>query len=124
MKEQLEQYLIAAVEKAADVATWAEGELPSLVEEVLRWYAVYYSANAIIGAALVYLSVKGYMWFNKKYSEARDVFSPPIEVPMTFLVAGGLVSFLFSAAHALNAVKVMVAPRLFLLEYASKLVSG
>lgn len=121
--EILKGYLIKALEATGNVVDKAvdmvQTQAPILVQEVLHWYFAYYLIMfilAIVGLiAMIVIDKKIYKWAQGDID--RIFFS---------CMLGGIVNLVAFAflIHNLNLqwLKIYIAPRLWLIEYAASLV--
>ena len=98
-------------------------QTPLVIKEILYWAfasnAIIFVAAAAVAYGLNYFAnwVKGEDDFNRLFdSDGRSVLWSISKVPGVFIFS--IVAFI----HFLDALKVLVAPRLYLIEYLSQLV--
>jgi len=113
----------AGIEKAVD---FVGAEAPTLIKECLEYYLVFNIINIItMLITLVVLSVVLYKTFNKAkgldYSKHTDLKI------ILFIVSGVLSVMLMGAGHtiqtlALEAIKIKIAPRVFLIEKTREMI--
>lgn len=125
MKEELQQRLIDSADK---IQQWIESteaflteQTPLLVQEVLLYHTFLYgssmAASLVLFVILLWSAKK--MTQNKKRSEEPEFdFGAFI-----FVLLGVLASFISFFVFLVKLTKVLVAPRLFILEYVGGLIS-
>jgi hypothetical protein len=105
----------SAIEQAVDVV---QTQAPILVGEMLTWYFIYNLLLALLGLLLLFAAWKQLAWVHKKVAvDEWDVFAYfPSSIVFGVLVLIG--SILFNVQW----LKIWVAPRLWMIEYAASLV--
>lgn len=122
----LEQVFVDIVNSAAKSAAAAQdflvSEVPQVVQQLLVWHYYYYLilffASLVILIMWAVIDFKIYKWIKARgrYHDLWDVY----------IVGGSLVRFIiiafFAALVNLKWLKILIAPKLYLLEYAVSLV--
>ena len=137
MSEKLENALVEIIEKAnsgLDAATeFVMAELPEVVQQALTWYFVESLIFSIVGLLLLMFSYKAlkiqYDLLYKKDGKLRDWaddgygMSGPAFVysALTVILDAFLIIFAITNALSFTWLKILIAPKLWLIEYASKL---
>lgn len=118
-KEQLLQLVDKAKQVGGDTIAFIQAQAPELVKEILRWQLVSNAMMAIAGLfTLIALIVLCYKCLTKW---DRDFSGPSILVSIASLFAAPFL--LYGLCHGtINAVQVLVAPRLVLLEMLAHLI--
>lgn len=131
MNEELQKQLVSILEAATATASSAKdfvlAELPDVAKQLLLWE---------LWQAVVYLTVLGvlpivalvFLWrWANKYRKKEDTSTENKEacagVTFGVTIVIAVVSSIALVTNILTIVKVLVAPKLFLLEYASKLIN-
>ena len=121
LKDTAEQALIGLIQSVTDAAAFLKGEIPVAVQELLTYYAVWTAAEAVLllcGIGIVvYLARRLWKWCGKEgYREMEQIFGTA-----ALVVAGGFmaVGVVFNISEFL---KITLAPRIWLIEYAASLV--
>lgn len=125
MNEKLQEYLLKLLEKMESGvekgAAFLEGEIPEVIEQVLVWYATYGLIKCLTGFGLLfgawklfrYIQTSIPRWYEEnRYGDWWVLYIAPAVV--------AVISLFFINVQWL---KIWIAPKLWLLEYASKLVS-
>ena len=109
---------VGAVERGAD---WLAGEIPDVVNQLLAWH---FWQSCILAFIFLILCVAVVIGYIKLWKLVENEFDPSIIRIGDGVVATMLLCFLGSSCilTALNALKIAIAPKLYLLEYASSLV--
>ena len=122
MKEQLEQYLLEAVEALKTGAEWVGGEIPLLIQEILIFNGVWAGVLVLIGLVgftLVCVTVKR---MYHEASEKRD--DELLFLAIVVGVIGGIITVVITLMNLHTVLQIVLAPRLYLLEYAGRLLGG
>ena len=135
MNEQINEYLLKYLETLdkgiTNGADFLVGEIPLYIQELLMWYAVKTGIFTLFGAVLLVIGVffiikysgakkdsEGYHVITLTHDDRGDI-SPHILVTTVVAVFYYLVAF---SMMSLDWLQIIVAPRVWLLEYASSLV--
>jgi len=124
--ETLNQALILAINEAANAAEFIKGELPEVVRQLLTWKLWTHGISTAICAFFAFvLPIVCARFFLKEGKRGKwgNECNPAIMVPCGFV---GLLSFIvgfieFSMAMP-KFIQILVAPKVYLLEYAANLV--
>lgn len=118
LQSRAEQVLLDMLNKAADIGEAAVNEIPLAVQELLKWKM----AESIIENLIALLIALSMLWL---YRKAYDVYKdkdlgnhPEIACLAFTAVAWIPVPFLIN----FDWLKIWIAPRVYLLEYAAALV--
>lgn len=113
-----EQVLINMIDKAAEIGSAAVDEIPLVVQELIMYNFVVeltvFLLTVITITTVVLLNVK---YFNRVKEESFDAAGGM--VTMSFIIC--FVLFLVAICH-MDWLKIWLAPRVYLLEYAASLV--
>lgn len=110
---------IGALEKGAD---WLAGEVPEVLQQLLAWHFW----QSIILSVICIIPVIALLCILPKSIEWKDSYGEPTTGAVFYWLFGGFVSILgtvISTINMLNALKIIIAPKLYLLEYAASLIS-
>jgi hypothetical protein len=113
--QRAEEVLLDMVNKAAEIGSAAVDEIPLVVQELLTWKMVESIFYTLVSVAVFYFALRLSKWLRKSVDDLGEVV-----IPIGFLNAAiyGVSIALFS----LDWLKILVAPRLYLLEYAAQLI--
>jgi hypothetical protein len=110
-------YFLEKIEKGADILS---GEVPKIVTEVLRYEAVKSGILSISYVVALYFCYRGY---NKAWEymkrEKMDSTDGPVWLPPLLPVIP-LLCFLYESLF--NFLKIMFAPRIFIIEYLKEFI--
>lgn len=118
-KDNLDEIMEFVKDSIQQAKEFAGDHVPPLIENLITYYSIYHTALTVL---LLLIPFFYWIWFLRAVNNERihedDVGG-----------FGALGFFLlpvfgFGIHHAVEAVKVIVAPRLYLLEYASDIVSS
>ncbi len=116
---ELENVLASAIKDAGgqiDVATeFVVRNMPELIDQAMRWYAVSSFALMVIGFIGVYRCMK----YFKQFKSADDAFEQSPHVLMGYAL--WVVSWMFILFN-FAWIKILIAPKLWLIEFAATLV--
>jgi hypothetical protein len=133
MNEQLQQAMsqiitksLAGIDKAADFMVT---QLPDVIQQLLRWRFVHSLFYFVLGWMLMLISIYGgyrfwrWVFLGWKAREVRDDYGINVALAMS----GGMVHFIFLIMACVNIfnlewVYIWVAPKAWLIEYASKIM--
>lgn len=120
LKEAGTQALLGIIESVTATANFLKGEIPLAVKELLTYYTALYALWFVVCAA----GVCGGVWVFKKCYPKCDPYggSPAPELGC----AGGAIAIIVGAvvgiATLADFLKITLAPRIWLIEYAANLV--
>ena len=121
MNEEFQKYLMSILESTGD---FLSSEIPIIAEQILSFYLavnVFYASVYLLIVAGGLLTVKPLIKYTGDFNCSMDRAT----VRSFYFVIGGFIfgAFLFSALSDIAIIlKIWLAPKLFLLEYASSLV--
>lgn len=121
--EQLAEILKKGLEAAEKTGSFIIEQAPDIIQQLILWKTVQYSASVVIGVFVLYMLWKKYSSDKKKtdYYDSEDYFlENPFRVIIYAVVAAigiGLTSDVY------NLIQIIFAPKIFLIEYASKLLN-
>lgn len=128
--EQLEQraneILLDMLERASGAVDFAAGQIPEVVEQLLLWHSVKGLVWFFVGV-LIFVGIGILLWRTRLYIKAEkekrsygdaDIVWMPISIIAMLAAIPGL-CFLYGIMGFL---KIQLAPKLYLLEYAAGLV--
>jgi len=133
MKETLKPIIEQAITQLQQGADWLSGEIPLYIQELLKWH--YTASLATFVAASSIIVVYG-LWMihavpvlrrveevNARREENKQEALGHPYIPLS--IVGGLLalmSFLFFICGNFTWLKILIAPRVFLVEYLSNLM--
>lgn len=120
MKENLEAALVEIIEKANNgidsAAGFLSAEIPDVVSQLLSFMLFSNTAWCLLGAAIIFLSKK--LYTKGRDSECEYDSQALYCLSLVTLLSGTPVLFF----NALEFAKIIIAPKLYLIEYAASLV--
>lgn len=134
MKDQTEQVLASLLERAVqgidEAVAFSQAQVPDVVEQLLLWKAVESGIWFSCGFLFILAIFLFWRWVLPKVIEEYKLPSLKRRESIEFFVpmAGTLVSMTMGSiaitmmARNLDWLKILIAPKLYLLEYAAKLV--
>lgn len=123
--EVLAAILTNGLETAEKTGQFLKEQLPDVVQQLLMWNI----ANCImwISVVLIYYIVYSVGWvkFTKK-AEASDMYSSSRDWAYTFKLVGGVIGVLIATPilmmYLSELLKLLIAPKVWLLEYAANII--
>lgn len=105
------------------VGEFASAEIPELIEQALMWYMAYSAIWFSIGLIYIVICYKAIKWSltGSRLAWQKDQINDGIPMPLLYLFATLLVIFPAEVMD-LNWLKIWIAPKLWLIEYAASLV--
>lgn len=131
MNEQLQKVLadiITRVTSGADAAIqFGKEQIPEVLKQLLIWnftfsFLIWFSATAIIVGYIIWMLTKFKWWFKNQRTTTTEQ-----DAAVTVLtVIWGFISFIMIFVFWCNLdwLKIWVAPKLYLLEYAASLIKS
>lgn len=131
MNDQLQKVLadiITRVTSGADAAIqFGKEQIPEVLKQLLIWnftfsFLIWFSATAVIVGYIIWMLTKFRWWFKNQRSTTTEQ-----DAAVTVLtVIWGFVSFIMIFVFWCNLdwLKIWVAPKLYLLEYAASLIKS
>lgn len=131
MNDQLQKVLadiITRVTSGADAAIqFGKEQIPEVLKQLLIWnftfsFLIWFSATAVIVGYIIWMLTKFRWWFKNQKSTTTEQDAAVI----TITVIWGFVSFIMIFVFWCNLdwLKIWVAPKLYLLEYAASLIKS
>nr|DAX06431.1 MAG TPA: hypothetical protein [Caudoviricetes sp.] len=131
MNDQLQKVLadiITRVTSGADAAIqFGKEQIPEVLKQLLIWnftfsFLIWFSATAIIVGYIIWMFTKFRWWFKNQRSTTTEM-----DAAITVItVVWGIISFIMIFVFWCNLdwLKIWVAPKLYLLEYAASLIKS
>lgn len=131
MNDQLQKVLadiITRVTSGADAAIqFGKEQIPEVLKQLLIWnftfsFLIWFSATAIIVGYVIWMLTKFRWWFKNQRSNTTEQ-----DAAVTVLsVIWGIITFIMIFVFWCNLdwLKIWVAPKLYLLEYAASLIKS
>lgn len=117
MNEQLQQLIESALNKGGEILLWVEGEIPLVVQEILVFNL---AKHSLIATFFLALTMCLFFFARKMWKED---WSDSSGDRAGKIIAGMVIFFVVGSVHLITALQIWLAPRLYLLEYAAKLVN-
>ena len=136
MKQELEQRaqeaLLAMLDGVQKAADFTVEQAPLVVQELLMWKFVYSLGLSLVFALLAvvssYITYKFFAWglqIGDEYGTRSRIYNrdlEPLAIILVFLTGCLVVAGFVVAIANMDWLQILVAPRLYLLEYAAALV--
>ena len=123
LKQQLSELLALLLNSAKDGAMWAKGEIPLLIQEKLT-YGLASSLFAIVLCAVLFTAaVYTFCWGWRKTNE-EGYYGDMGVVMMVLSATFGIPVLICFIIEAQGVLKIWLAPRLYIVEWLSGLVTG
>ena len=120
MKEKLEQYLDELILLLKDGGAFALEQLPIFVQEYLTYYTWFHGiASLMLPLAVIILYIL-YRLYKTGY--IRKMEGEPIVIIPVLMSFGSSLLIVFGTYHAMQFIKVVVAPRVYLIENLTNLL--
>ena len=119
--DAVNQALSTIAAEAANAVEFAKAQIPDVIQQLIVWKTAEYAASVVVfSAGAIYL----YRLFKKAHEASQETYD---DGPMFGMVATGIVGLGCSLGAVLNAfalLKIYLAPKVWLLQYAASLVTG
>ncbi len=126
MNEQLQNALAEILGKTLNgidaASSFVVAELPDVIQQLLTWYAVKGFIYMLIGVFIWSLPFISYRRLNKWHKERDGYNDLFLEVAMPVSLISLLVLCVSGSLINLDWLQIMIAPKIWLIEYASELV--
>ncbi len=131
MNEQLQKVLadiITRVTSGADAAIqFGKEQIPEVLKQLLIWnftfsFLIWFSATAIIIGYIIWMLTKFRWWFKNQRSTTTELDAAITAVTIIWGIITFIMIFVFWCN--LDWLKIWVAPKLYLLEYAASLIKS
>lgn len=118
MNEEFQKYLMSILEKTGE---FLSAEVPEIANQILKFSL----AENIVWLLFYLISLTG-LYFGLKFifKTTKDKYDNELERGLSCILAFfiGSISAISTVDHMVEIFKITIAPKLFLLEYASNLV--
>lgn len=126
MDERFKEILLNAIEKAGGYIDkgidLAINEAPLIINELLRWNMAYHSIIFAIGIGIIIYTT--YIT-TRMYNHAEAYYDDDVKVGSWVLwTFGNGVGLFVCIYHTLKFLKIWIAPRIWLIEYATNLIKN
>lgn len=139
MNEQMQSALVEIIQKASSgidaSVSFLSSEIPDVISQLLLWNITASSVGMVLSAIFIAMSVSMVIWMMKLYGRGRDTgkpnwvhdgekYSPLRErvIPVSIvLFISLLVSPVVFVANLMEVLKIWLAPKIWLIEYAASL---
>lgn len=117
------QILINLIKAVTDAKEFAAQQLPDVVHQLLV-YKLWYSGILLFGG--IFLLVGAALWtrYIGKKATASGYFDDDYTPIVLLLVSGGFAGFFMIFSNLRDFLELLLAPKVWLLEYAAQLVHG
>ncbi|EFR8087461.1 hypothetical protein H0088_004104 [Salmonella enterica] len=131
MNDQLQKVLadiITRVTSGADAAIqFGKEQIPEVLKQLLIWnftfsFLIWFSATAIIVGYVIWMLTKFRWWFKNQRSTTSEQDAAVTVVTVIWGIITFIMMFVFWCN--LDWLKIWVAPKLYLLEYAASLIKS
>lgn len=119
------QYLVEAIESAKNGVEWLKGQIPDVLTQFVHWKIAENAISFVVFAILTFISGRYFFklikWFNSDKPASEDTsFAACWGVFFTavFMIIFGCIAY----GDLKDLVELIVAPKVYLLEYAADLV--
>lgn len=122
LEDTATEILKSAMDKAAQGADWLAGQVPDVVQQLLRWKLVEAVTWGLIEgfvALVLFITCVRFCKYVTKHDEWRDVGPLPL--------GPGIIGLLFlwgGVYNLMTILKIVVAPKVYLLEYVAHLTKS
>lgn len=125
-KNILEEFLVDTISGINKVVEFSVEQIPDVLQQLLIWHCVHSAVVNIITILVVisswYAYIRLYNYHVKKYGPMENADGTWIH----FMVVGSIMLFFITTFAPLNLnltwLKIWVAPKLYLLEYAANII--
>lgn len=139
MNEQMQNALVEIIQKASSgmdaSVRFLSSEIPDVISQLLLWNITASSVGMALSAIVLAMSVSMIVWMIKLYGTGRDTGKPnwvhdgerhlplrDLVIPLSVvLFLALLVSPIFFIANMMEVLKIWLAPKIWLIEYAASL---
>lgn len=131
MNEQLQKVLadiITRVTSGADAAIqFGKEQIPEVLKQLLIWnftfsFLIWFSATAIIVGYIIWMLTKFKWWFKNQKTTTSEQDAAVTAISVIWGIITFIMIFVFWCN--LDWLKIWVAPKLYLLEYAASLIKS
>lgn len=120
LTDTVNNILLTAIDKAKEGADFLAGQIPDVVQQLLKWNLTMHIFYGVLWLVLVAAIYKAQRFFFPKLQEEEEglgwVTLAGVPVQMAF--------FALSVGHWMDAAQIWIAPKVWLLEYAAHLVKA
>lgn len=139
MNEQMQNALVEIIQKASSgidaSVSFLSSEIPDVISQLLLWNITASSVGMFVSAIVIGSSLSMIVWMMKLYGAGRDTGKPnwvhdgekynPLRervIPVSIvLFLALLVSPIVFIANLMEVLKIWLAPKIWLIEYAASL---
>ncbi|KFC12661.1 phage transmembrane protein [Trabulsiella guamensis ATCC 49490] len=124
MNEQANKILVELLQKAADgidsAVAFSQAQIPDVIHQLLIWNAV----SSLLFQLIAILTVMGFLLTVKKAWNVAEGYSGADFLAFLYITSGALTSIIMFVGFWFNFdwLKIWLAPKLYLLEYATSLI--
>lgn len=126
--EAITKFITEMTAKINNGVSFVSSEIPPVIDEILRWHFYKSVSEMVFGIVLLCLMIASNRFLYKKFKSLDDDDSYYSYKNESILyvsgliinVCGGLVTFYY--LFSFDWLKIMIAPKLYLIEYAATLI--
>lgn len=122
LQKQIAEVLRKALEAAQKGGEWIAGQIPDVLRQVIYWEI----AVGVVWLLLFIITARvSFLWLTKWSDQELDCSDEWMPSKLFAAGIGGiatLVTGIFALIYGFSALKAIIAPKLFLLEYAAHLL--
>lgn len=125
MNDELQKALAASIGKVVNAAeagaSFLQVELPEVIRQLLVWKACEYGVHgAVLFGLGGWLFIKSYCWFRE--IQADDIDNPAIVIASIGCAISAVMIYI-GAWKFMHIVQILVAPKVYLIEFAASLAA-
>lgn len=122
INQAMAQLITKALDGVDSAIDFSKTQLPGVIEQLITWkIAQYCIVSAVCVLSIISMAIIA-RWLHKKYNHSDKSDSPDLLLPHVLMV---VVTVFFAALllkNSLLLVKINVAPKVWLIEYAAQIV--
>lgn len=127
LQNALTEIITSAIETTAAAKEFVLAEMPDVIQQLLIWKQVDAVLGIILGlilisSPLIWARFHQFIWPREKAHYDRDWDAGHMVGKVGFGIIGGLAGTIFVGCSLSTILKIWIAPKLYLIEYARNLV--
>lgn len=133
LQNAVAQVLIAALNTAKQTGHWLQGQMPEVLHQLIRWNLIQDSVTIFLSLLFMAIYFRSVFVFSRKYKQAKkedgstlfDITDMPCGIVWIVWFVGGLFGLVSSVigliSSLMDGLEIFIAPKVWLLEYATHL---
>ena len=126
----LNESLVSLLQTVAEAKDFTVAQAPEVLQQLLLYKTLFHGFSTLLAGLVLVVVVMLFLWANKKNEEGETnyhvvLWQHDLEPPFVLgLLISGLLGTVVFFVNGVTLLKITLAPKLYLIEYAAGLLKG